>query len=143
MAFEYLKELGLPDDAVTTLRSLGARTPAALLSMLEHSRKKFIRFLGDEQTERLHAALLRMVPEEEREKLKSLPDFQPSLGALFPQGPESPETLAARQKRDELLRDIASLRASRDNSPEKQRLLATLEQRLRDLLKVTVAAGRQ
>lgn len=143
MAFEYLKELGLPDDVTATLRKLGARTPAALLSMCEHSREKFVRFLGDEQTDRLHAALLKMVPEEERAKLKFLPAFQPSMGALFPPEPGSPENAVARQKRDELLKEIELLRASGHNSPEKQRLLETLEQRLRNLLKLTVATSRQ
>jgi hypothetical protein len=141
MAFEYLKELGLPDDVTATLRNLGARTPGALLSMCEHSREKFVRFLGEEQTDRLYAALLKIVPEEEREKLRSLPHLQPSMGALFPQS--SRENTAALQQRDALMKDIELLRASKDDSPEKQQLLATLEQRLRDLLKVTVTTSQQ
>src|SRR5438477_12964954 len=84
--------------AESRLQALGARTPGALLSMLEHSREKFTRFLGREQTEHLCQALLQLVPEEEREKLKSLPEFKPSLGALVPPKGDSSQNAKARSK---------------------------------------------
>lgn len=143
MAFEYLKDLGLPDDVEAKVRSLGARTPAALLSMCEHSRDKFTRFLGEEQTNRLYDALVKIVPQEERDKLKALPDFKPKLGALRPPDPISTQNQAAAQKRDELMKDIKLLRESGDGSPEKRQLLQNLEQQLRDVLKLTVATSQQ
>lgn len=143
MAFEYLKDLGLPDDIEAKVRSLGARTPAALLSMCEHSRDKFTRFLGEEQTNRLYDALVKIVPQEERDKLKALPDFKPKLGALPPPDPISTQNQAAVQKRDELMKDIKLLRESGDDSPKKRQLLQNLEQQLRDVLKLTVATSQQ
>jgi hypothetical protein len=139
MAFEYLKDLGLPDDVEAKVRSLGASTPAALLSMVEHSRDKFNRSLGEEQTSRLYDALAKIVPQAERDKLKALPDFKPKMGALRPPDPSSTQNQAAVQKRDQLLKDIQLLRESGDNSPEKRQLLQNLEQQLRDVLKLTVA----
>ena len=139
MAFEYLKDLGLPDDVEAKVRSLGASTPAALLSMCEHSRDKFNRFLGEEQTNRLYDALVKIVPQEVRDKQKDLPYFKPKMGALRPPDPASTETQAAAQKRDQLMKDIQLLRESGDDSPEKRQLLQNLEQQLRDVLKLTVA----
>ena len=140
MAYEYLSGLGLSEAPALIVRSLGARTPSALLSMVEHSWEKFVRFLGEEQTEHLHQALLRVVPPEEREKLKSLPQFTPKLGALPVPAKKSPVSIAAQQERDRLMQDIQRLRESKDESLEKQQLLEALESRLRNLLKFTVAA---
>jgi hypothetical protein len=143
MAYEYLKSLALPAAVESRLRTLGARTPGALLSMVEHSSEKFSRFLGKEQTEHLREALLKLVPEEEREKLKSLPEFKPSLGALTPPSGDSAQNAKARSKRDQLMADIRLLRESEDNSGDKQELLERLEQQLRDVLKFTIMETRQ
>jgi hypothetical protein len=139
MAFDYLKGLGLPDDVEAKVRSLGASTPAALLSMCEHSRDKFTRFLGEEQTNRLYDALVKIVPQEERDKLKALPYFKPRMGALRPPDPASAQNQAAAQKRDELMKDIQGLRESGDDSPQTRERLQNLKQQLRDVLKLTVA----
>jgi len=138
MPYSYLKALDLPGEVEQTIQSLGARTPSSLLSMIEHSWDSFVRVLGQEQTKRLHDGLVRLVPAEERERLKSLPEFQPKLGAWRVSQPDS-QTAAARQERDQLMQHIKLLRESQDESLEKQQLLSTLEQRLRDLLKSTVA----
>ena len=143
MPYEYLKNLGLPENVESRLQALGARTPGALLSMMEHSWERFVRFLGSEQTEHLRQALLQLVPKEERERLNSLPEFKPSLGALTPPRNESPQNAAARSKRDQLMADIKLLRDSDDTSPQKEELLQHLEQQLRDVLKLTVVETQQ
>ena len=76
MAYEYLKALVLTDEEEQKLRALGARTPAALLSMLEHAPEKFKKFLSEETTERIHQILKRLVPDEEKAKLASSPPFR-------------------------------------------------------------------
>ena len=143
MAYEYLKNLGLPETVESRLQALGARTPGALLSMMEHSWERFLRFLGTEQAEHLRQALLVLVPEEERERLKSLPEFKPSFGAATTPRNESTVNANARSKRDQLLADIKLLRESDDMNPQKEELLQRLEQQLRDVLKLTVAEVRQ
>src|SRR5216684_1551490 len=117
MAYEYLNDLGLPGEMQDALKNLGARTPGALLSMLEHSRDKFVRFLGDKQTAFLHDALLKIVPVEERDRLKDLPEFKPSFGALLPPDVESSENIGARGKRDQLMDEIRKLREERVPTP--------------------------
>ncbi|MBZ5524486.1 MAG: hypothetical protein LAP21_19785 [Acidobacteriia bacterium] len=143
MAYEYLKNLDFPGEIQNVLQRLGARTPGALLSMLEYSRDKFVRILGDEQTARLHDALLKIVPAEEREKLKDLPEFKPYMGAMLPPEVESAQNASARNQRDQLMDEIKSLRESDDQTPDKAKKLEGLEQQLRDVLKLTVAATRQ
>jgi|SRR6267142_3270126 len=142
MAYEYLNDMGLPGEMLDTLKKLGARTPGALLSMLEHSRDKFVRFLGDRQTTLLHDALLKIVPAEERDKLKDLPEFKPSFGAILPPKVESSENIGARDKRDQLMDEIRKLRELSAMTPENTERLETLEKQLRDVLKFTVVASR-
>ena len=144
MAYEYLKALVLTEEEEQKVRALGARTPASLLSMLEHAPEKFKAFLGEETTERGHQVLKELVPEEEKVKLASLPPFRGQFGAVVvpPEAQSQPAAADAKSRRDKLVKQIQFLRNSGDSSPETQRTIANLESELRDAIK-SMAAGWQ
>ncbi len=140
MAFEYLKALDLSPEVESKLRGLGARTPAALMSMIENSPEKFAAFIGGEESDRIRGKLPSLIPEEETAQLKNLPEFRGRFGAAMPP-PATDAIRKAEARRDELLHDIQLLRASGDTSPEAQQLLRHLQEQLDQAIKTTVAGS--
>src|SRR5919204_76544 len=134
MAYEYLKALSLSEQDEQKLRSLGARTPASLLSLIEHSPHKFVQLLGEEQTARIQVVLRGLIPESEKAQLESLPAFRGKFGATVPSGKNPAESIA---RRDQLMRRIKMIRESNSSSPAALELLKKLEDELRDELKST------
>ena len=138
MAFEYLIKLPVGDSVREKLRALGARTPAALLSLLEYAPDRFKQVLGAETFSSVFAVLEKLVPQAERERMAALPDFRPKLGAISRPKP-SIQSLQATTRRDELAAQIRTLRSG-EQSPEVQEKIEELEALLRDELKKTVAS---
>ena len=138
MAFEYLIELPVSDAVREKLRALGARTPAALLSLLEYTPDRFKQVLGAETFSSVLGVLEKLVPQAERERIAALPDFKPKFGAITRPKP-SIQSVQATSRRDELAAQIRSLRSG-EQSPEVQEKIEELEALLRDELKNTIGS---
>jgi hypothetical protein len=133
VASEFLNDLRLPEDKLATLRGLGAQSPFALLSIIEHSPAKFRAFFGDSDTDSLMRQLEAMVPPEWREEAASLPPFRPKLGAHLPNESDAERArLAADQA--QLMQEIQDLRGRATDSPDALRALQRKEDALRALL---------
>ncbi len=141
MAYEYLKELSLTDEQVAKLRSLGARSPSALLAMMEQAPEKFARFVGEQESQRIRTLLQTLVPEEEKNQLAELPPFQGKFGArVVPRDPPA-SAVAATRRRDELARRIQMIRESGASSGKAKALLEDLEKAFREEVKSSVTGG--
>jgi len=136
MAYEYLKALSLTEEQESKLRSLGARSPASLLSLLEHSPEKFAAFLGPELVASITSQLHPLVSSEEKAQMAQLPAFRGKFGALVvPRDVDSEKKSDAAQRRNGLIRQIQMLRQSDPSSSEAKAKLEDLENSLRDELK--------
>jgi hypothetical protein len=140
MAYEYLKSLSLSKDQEDKLSALGARTPAALLSMIDQVPEKFASFFGAAETERIRAILATLISDEEKEKLAKLPEFRGKFGArVAPKN--SPDAQASLSRRDQLMRRIKMIRESGVSNSKTQALLEDLERAFREEVQSSVSGG--
>src|ERR1700726_3378547 len=65
MARDFIDDLPFPSAAKDKIRSLAVDSPEALLGLLSASSQTFEVFFGIEETAKLIAELLKLVPEEE------------------------------------------------------------------------------
>lgn len=131
MASHFLDELDLLDQEREKLLSLGAKSPLSLLLRRKASPEAFDGWVGRERAEHIANQLTTLLSDEERAQLAAPPPPRHPLGARL--GPPPSPVSSPRydlQERAPLLAELEELRKGHSRSPETERRIAELEQKL-------------
>ena len=133
MAYEYLNHLAASDEEKAKLVTLAARSPAALVGMMQAAPEAFSNYLGEERARHIKRQLEELLGEDERRLLDADPGRPYLTGAII--GRESPPLKPPRydiEQRDLLFDELMRLR-QQGGEGAKQRI-SVLENRLNAML---------
>jgi hypothetical protein len=85
---DFLQQLPISDEERSKLSKLGARSPAALLSMRKASREAFDNYIGKDRADTIAEELTKLLTPGDVEALNQPPNPRGKLGARL--GPAPP-----------------------------------------------------
>lgn len=122
MAKEFLKDLPISEEERQKLASLGASTPLALLSLRKASPEAFDRHVGADRAAAVAEALEGLLSEEDKVRLRAPFTPKGKFGARLSPAPQKLEPTFDLAKREQLFRELESLRRQNQTAQRDQRI---------------------
>ncbi len=120
---KFLKDLPISEEERQKLAGLGASTPLALLFLRKASPEAFDRHVGADRAAAIAEALEGLLSEEEKVKLKAPFSPRGKLGARLSPAPQKLEPTFDLAKREQLFKELQSLRKQKQTKQRDQRIL--------------------
>jgi hypothetical protein len=119
---KFLKSLPISEEERQKLAGLGASTPLALLCLRKASSEAFDRHFGADRAAAIAEALEGLLNEEEKERLKAPFSPKGKFGAHLGPAPQKLEPTFDLMKREQLFKELQSLRRQKQSSRRDQRI---------------------
>jgi len=122
MAKEFLKGLPISEEEREKLAALDASSPLTLLFLRKASPAAFDRHVGADRAAAVAEALEGLLSEEDKAKLKAPFTPKGKFGALLRPAPPKPIPTVDLAKREELYRELQSLKRQKQSAQRDQRI---------------------